>query len=198
MKKKEVKKLVSFYDNELVGTTITEIIRKGKVIAFNTSNGMLHELSKSEMKYRFSMNFTPIPKKEKKKEPKPLKKENELSYSLFYELEKDVDAFDLKHIIDCITYQNNYAVDEYISNKYDGFLGTEETNITARVQSFKGWLLKSILADCLGVTKNMDAYTCGISGDHVWVHKYEERVMMIYAAGNNNRDCSYEIKKTYK
>ena len=89
-----------------------------------------------------------------------------------------------ENIIKSIEFWNRESEDIYNQN-IQGTLGTEETNQFARDAQQDDWLNEMIHIDCKTFCNSKRGkelnYSCGRTRSHVWLHKDDERILMIYA-----------------
>lgn len=108
-----------------------------------------------------------------------------MALELVFEKDRAYDIDPVTHnVIECIRFWNRENEDIYQRN-LDGTLGTHSTNEYARKTQQDDWLNEMILTDCKTMCNGKNGqelgYTCGRTRSHVWLHKGNERVMMIYA-----------------
>ena len=87
------------------------------------------------------------------------------------------------NVLQCINFWNREGEKIYEQN-INGELGTAQTNEQARTMQKADWLNEMMLIDVktfCNSPKNRFDYNCGRTRSHVYVHKGNERVLMIYA-----------------
>lgn len=111
-----------------------------------------------------------------------------MDYQLAFRQDKGVLIdYVTENIIKSIEFWNREASSVYIKN-IKGTLGSKETNQFARDTQQDDWLNEMIYIDCKTfcnskIGKELN-YSCGRTRSHVWLHKDNERILMIYADKN--------------
>ena len=108
---------------------------------------------------------------------------------LSYQKEKTfTEDYVTNNLLQCIQFWNREGDDIYQKN-LNGRLGTDQTNEQARQMQQDDWLNEMMLIDakafCASRNNTVD-YNCGRTRSHVFVHKGDERVLMIYADPNHD------------
>lgn len=108
-----------------------------------------------------------------------------MDYQLAFRQDKGVLIdYVTENIIKSIEFWNREASSVYVKN-IEGTLGTKETNQFARDTQQDDWLNEMIYIDCKTFCNSKRGkelnYSCGRTRSHVWLHKDDERILMIYA-----------------
>jgi len=106
---------------------------------------------------------------------------------LSYQKEKTfTEDYVTNNLLQCINFWNREGEKIYEQN-INGKLGTDQTNEMARTMQKDDWLNEMMLIDAktfCNSSRNTFDYNCGRTRSHVYIHKGNERVLMVYAEKN--------------